>query len=504
MKLAYFLPALLAVTAGCAASNDDAANDLATGADAELTMGVQPWDDQAETEWAAWIGKIGEARESGRCTSVNACLNNANINPLKAASDPNLNVFADCADLPIELRGYFAMKTGRPFQYVSAIDSTSGGDPRYSKGNHPTAFRDAREFSSLQKMLSTISSDVHSGHFRMAGDVEGSDTYPVDVTKSTVKPGTIFYDPNGHVLLVYRVDPSGTVHMMDGHPDNSLTFGIFAEKFAVGGSSQGGGFRRFRPIEFDGQRFHRVPNARLTTSAAGFSATAQYGRGVGYYSWVRERLSNGAPLEPVTEFAELVDQLCFDIKDRALSVAHASGVANGPLGDVPPNIYGASGEWEELSTPSRDARLKASFRGMRRFIETTTDMVDQHSTAINWTRSRADLVAAYAAKWKPTLSSCSITYKNSAGGNVTLNLADVESRLFDLSFDPYHCPEMRWGAFPDHASEASTCVMDSAHKQRFDDERRQRNAIDREYGSPTPFSFGPDQPENVNVSELLN
>jgi hypothetical protein len=39
--------------------------------------------------------------------------------------------------------------------------------------------------------------------------------------------------------------------------------------------------------------------------------------------------------------------------------------------------------------------------------------------------------------------------------------------------------------------------------KRFNDERTQRNAIDREYGAPTPFSWGPAQPEDVSVSKLL-
>jgi hypothetical protein len=488
------------VSAGCA---DPGADTDAESAEADLTMGNKPWDDQAETEWATWIERIGEARASGRCRNVNACLNNREINPLKAQGDADLDVFADCADLPIEMRGYFALKTGRPFQFASEIDSTSGDDPRYARGNHPTAFKDARSYSTMQKMMSAISGSVHSGHYRMAGAVEDSDTYPVDVTSATVKPGTIFYDPNGHVLLVYKVDPSGAVHLMDGHPDNSLTFGIFSERFAVGGASQGGGFRRFRPLEFDGQTVRRVGNSRLATASAGFSAGAQYGRAAGYYPWVRERLSNGAPIQPVLEFGQLVDQLCIDLKERQTAVSRASSVANGPLGPVPANIYGASGEWEELSTPSRDARFKASFRGLRRFIESTGTMVDQNSAGIEWNGSRSDLIAAYAAKWVPERTSCSIAYKNSAGRNVTLTLADVEKRLFDMSFDPYHCPELRWGAYPSHTEEAASCVMDAAHKQRYEDERRQRNAIDREYGSPTPFSFGPEQPENVSLSEIL-
>jgi len=39
-----------------------------------------------------------------------------------------------------------------------------------------------------------------------------------------------------------------------------------------------------------------------------------------------------------------------------------------------------------------------------------------------------------------------ITYKKSDGSEVILTIADIENRLFDLSFDPNHPPELRWGA----------------------------------------------------------
>ena len=38
------------------------------------------------------------------------------------------------------------------------------------------------------------------------------------------------------------------------------------------------------------------------------------------------------------------------------------------------------------------------------------------------------------------------TYMNSQGAPVTLTLADLERRLFRLSFNPNHPPELRWGA----------------------------------------------------------
>lgn len=484
---------------GCAAEQaDDESSDEA------ITMGTRPWDEQAETEWATFVQKIGEARALGKCTSVNSCLNDPAINPYKKPTDAAVNVFADCADLPMELRGYFAVKTGRPFQFVNDVETGEpGADVRYGKGIKPAGFRDAREFQTVQALMAGISSDVHSGMYRIAGDVEDSDTYPIDITKDSVKPGTVFYDPNGHVLLVYKVEADGTVRLMDGHPDNSLTFGILSEKFAVGGASQGGGFRKFRPITFDGRAFSPTPNARLTGSKYAWSPTAQYGKGRGYYDWVRERLSNGAPMQPEQQFKELTGQLCADLTDRADSVARASRVANGPLGVVPPNIYGASGEWEELSTPSRDARLKASFRGIGTFVKETRSLVDQRSNKVAWSGTSATLTARYKAIWSDVSTTCKITYKNSAGASVTLSLADVEARLFDLSFDPYHCVEMRWGAHPTKSAEMASCRTDQAHMQRFADERKQRNAIDREYGNPTPFSWGPETPEDVNVSKLL-
>ena len=88
---------------------------------------------------------------------------------------------------------------------------------------------------------------------------------------------------------------------------------------------------------------------------------------------------------------------------------------------------------------------------------------------------------------------------------MTLRLDDVQARIYDLSFDPYHCAEMRWGASSNHAQEMASCASgDAAHLQRFSDERRMRNVIDRPPpGTPTPLDSGPDAPEDVDVPALL-
>ena len=59
--------------------------------------------------------------------------------------------------------------------------------------------------------------------------------------KESLKPGTLFYDPNGHVLLVYEIAKDGSVLMLDGHPDNSLTVQTFSSKYVRGRAVTGGG-----------------------------------------------------------------------------------------------------------------------------------------------------------------------------------------------------------------------------------------------------------------------
>jgi hypothetical protein len=374
-------------------------------------------------------------------------------------------------------------------------------DYRYTANNHPIAWSTAKTSPSMQALFTRLTNIYHSGFYRMAPEVENDDTYPIDVRPGTVHAGTIYYDPNGHVLLVYKVDAAGTVSMIDGHPDNSLTHTIFSDKLALGGRSQGGGFRNFRPINSRSSTLAYVPNAQL----ADFGDT-QYGRGHAYYDWVRSQLSGGRAIGPDQQLQLLADQLCVDIGDRVAAVDAGTHLASGPMGDVPPNIYGADGDWEAFSTPGRDGKLRASFRSIFAQVNDSVTKVKNGDPSVPWTGTAQSLVTALTGIWNQHLTSCSVTYTNSAGHAVKLSLADVQERIYQLSFDPYHCAEMRWGAHPGSADEDASCsTLDADHTKRFDDERRMRNAIDRPpAGTPTPLgSWGPDTPEDIDVGALL-
>ncbi len=307
----------IASTTGCASPSEDDDGDAQESVDA---LTARPWNAAAEQEFSAWVAGIGTARASGRCRTLNACMNDGTINTLRAAGDPNLDLFADCADVPMHLRAYFALKTNRPFKYVSDI-AGNGGDERYSAGNHPVAYRTASASAPLQRTLRTISDGVHSGFYRMAPEVQDNDTYTIKPSPTSIRPGTVYYDPNGHVLIVYRVDADGTIWTMDGHPDNSLTFGPLTEgKYAVGGRAQGGGFRNFRPERVVDGTIGYVPNSELPEWGDN-----QYGHGDTYVAWIRSQISTGPGPTPEQQLGLQLDQLCVDLGDRVRSSPRQAG-----------------------------------------------------------------------------------------------------------------------------------------------------------------------------------
>jgi hypothetical protein len=130
--------------------------------------------------------------------------------------------------------------------------------------------------------------------FRTAPAIESADFYQTRVTRKAIRPGTMFYDPNGHVLVVYALRPDGEVLTFDGHPDGYLTHGELTEKNVRGGATQGGGFKNFRPISCQDGRVLQAQNAAI----ADFGGTAPFersryqvaGQPVGFHAWVRNQL----------------------------------------------------------------------------------------------------------------------------------------------------------------------------------------------------------------------
>jgi hypothetical protein len=453
------------------------------------------WTAEDERGYREFVQALGEAN----CRSVNDCLHDP-ANTYRASDPPGAVFDADCADFAYVLRFYYAWKRGLPFSYADGVAARGGADDiRYSPNGNVVTSR--RQLTSGTQggldIINTMRDAVSSATYRIHPDLDGPlapDLYPVAIDRASIQPGTLIYDPNGHVAVVYRVDPDGRVRFFDSHTDYSLARSIYDPRFTRVGPSAGAGFKNWRPQALVGAvrqadgtlrggHIELARNARI----ADFSTEQFFGNGprpadanwasgtftlngekLDYYDYVRARLSASGELQfdPVKEVHELAMSNCADLQYRmqAVDIAIAAGMQNHSEPDrLPANIYGTNGDWETFSTPSRDARLKTAFKEMRDTVERFVTMYvrggDPHLHYLG-----DDMVGDLLATYRRDTQACELHYVRSDGSAVNLTYEDAVRRMFALSFDPYQCVERRWGATD--AAELSTC-HDSPVKQAW-------------------------------------
>lgn len=492
------------------------------------------WNENHEKTFGEFVAQIGEAVEKRKCNRVDTCLKSS-ANPFYKSDPAGLNYYADCADLPYYLRGYFAWKNQLPFSMISKMQpnlldngNPSDRDIRYSaRGNmivqrydiltQKTFFK-----TTVPSALTVLNKDIpgytFSANYRIPGNVDSQDLYtdfyPVKLNRQGVRPGTVIYDPNGHVAIVYKVTDDGHVFYIDAHPDNTLTMGLYTPKFVRSHPAQGAGFKRFRPLSlvdaklesnglYTGGYIVGTPNAQLkdfgteqffgtVPDPAGNWSKGKFtvkGNTVTYYDYVRMSLTLGEQhIDPLSDMAQLVADICVSLQDRVAAVdgARTSGIDKKPHpAKLPYNIYGTDGEWENYSTPSRDARLKVSFMDLLDQTKRNLTAWQKRDATIKYNGGNLaqDLYNVYAEKAK----ACQFSYTTSNGKSVLMNLEAGRQRLFAMSFDPYHCIERRWGArLPE---ELASCGDDANKTAWYTQEQWLRNQWERRYDARMDYGL---------------
>lgn len=477
------------------------------------------WTDSDERAFGEFVTAIGESN----CRTFDECLKGP-WNIYRASDPKGMFFYADCADLPYALRAYFAWKNGLPFSYVSAVAPIgASNDLRYSRyGNYAVRRTDVvaqadGSFPNARTVLNTVNNFVSSAMYRFAPDVsrgELFDFYPVKIARGSIRPGTVIYDPNGHVAVVYKVDDEGRIRFIDTHPDNTLTRGSYGKRFVRASAPMGAGFKNWRPMKLAGATKGpdgtwtggRVVLARdseiadwsdeqffgTETSEARQWQAARFvhdGTALDYYDYVRQALATGdVNYDPVAEMRLMIRELCDDLHYRvqAVDVAVAAGLhRQAQPSRLPDNIYGTHGDWETYSTPSRDARLKTSFVELRETVARFVEMAEAGDPKLSYDGGdiRRDLQAAY----KEEAGACNISYTASNGEARAMSFEEARSRVFDFSFDPYHCPERRWGARDE--AELATCPDGRDKTDWYKAQQRLRNQIERAYDVRMGFTL---------------
>lgn len=435
------------------------------------------WSEADEQGWRDFIAGLGESD----CATLDACLHGA-ANPFRGTDKAGVVFQSDCADLPYVLRFYYAWKRGLPFSFVSAVRAQGAArDIRYSPGGNAVSARfdvpsgAMSGYAIIQKIRDAISSAT----YRLHPDLENGDFYSPAIDPKSIRPGTVVYDPAGHVGIVYEVDPKGRIHFFDAHTDFSLTEMVYDLRFARAAPEVGAGFKNWRPIRMvDGHaQLARNKDIADFSKEQFFGPFTLNGETLDYYDYVRAKMAGGTLLfEPVPELRDMIWSNCSDLHYRAQAVdlAIAAGIQNRPEPSrLPDNIYGTEGDWETYSTPSRDARLKTAFKALRDQVQRFVEMVRRRDAHVRY--EGEDVVADLLKVYDRETRYCSVSY-----GAKSLSYEDARKRLFAMSFDPYHCLELRWG---------EACAGDAAKLAWYGAEQNLRNQIVRSYDARMGFTL---------------
>jgi hypothetical protein len=332
---------------------------------------------------------------------------------------------------------------------------------------------------SFGEYLRAVGDVVHTGSVRVSANDDNTDFYTVPLTQDTLRPGTVYADPYGHVLmLVQRVPETngspGVFLAVDAEPDGTVTRKrfwrgnfLFVHEPSLGSP----GFKRFRPIvqEKNGS-LRRLTNAEIAKNPdyGDFSLDQTKLSTEDFYDRMDDVMSP-QPLDPMRAMADAITSLDEQVKTRVTSIENGRKFQSTGKreADMPngPAIFETNGPWEDFSTPARDFRLLIAIDVVRGFPDHVVRRADRY--AISAGKSVADVKAELAGALSSELAARKFTYTRSDGSTWTLSLKDMVDRAGDLemAYNPNDCVELRWGA-ADGSDEAATCKRHAPAAQR--------------------------------------
>ncbi len=480
------------------------------------------WNRATENLYSAWIEKLFDAplEEALSWPALHDVLRDKSrnflFNHLSLREDEKgLIIRPDCADVPYFLRGYFAFKMGLPYGYSKCTRGGGGQAPRCAQWwniqneepppapppgqisaqggdlfgffGEPTAPPAAIKLPPKPQGLvpgfgyylrTTVANAVHSGNGRTAAGDDDTDYYPVPLKQETLRPGTVYADPYGHVLVIAKRlaqtgDAAGVILAVDGQPDGTVARKrfwrgnfLFAQDPALGSP----GFKRFRPIVAAKGGLRRLSNDEIAKNPeyADFSLD-QSQLGIEDFYDRMDDVMSPAPLDPSRAIKEAITSLEEQVKTRVTSVENGRKYQTGGGAEVAmpdgASIFETTGAWEDFATPSRDLRLLIAIDVVRGFPDRVARRPERYAMPAG--KSAADVKAELESLLASELETRTFSYTRTDGSQWTLKLKDVVGRMAELemAYNVNDCVELRWGA-PDTSDEASTCKRRAPEAQR--------------------------------------
>jgi hypothetical protein len=416
---------------------------------------------------------------------------------------------------------------------------------RYTKyGNKVNSHAVVKNGDNINGVMVKIRDAISTAHFRVRTDTWVGNAYPSfyspAIKRETIQPGTVLYDTDGHVAMVYEVTDEGTIFAIDAHPDNSLTRIEFNSEFNRSPIYTSGGFLNWRPLAYDSSaKLQAMSNQELAAQgklsfeqymgnhfvASSLDEEFNYKKAVfideqtklqvNFYEFVESRVRDpNSKIKPIEKFNEQLDLLCSNFKSRATSVDDAikAGISTQLHPDkLPANIYGTVGDWEVYATPSTDLRRRIA---LNEFAMKTKKMVASINFAkdSSYDYSGDDLVSDLRKAYETNANKCKIDITKSNGQKVSLTLASILANAYKLSFDPYHCAELRWGIYTN--ADYQACQVGGGNKvEWYIAQQKLRNSLERDTEVLTNLTIeeleqssnvGTDKQEVLDMKKVLD
>jgi hypothetical protein len=497
------------------------------------------WNRSSENLYSAWIEKLFDApldadpswkalHEVLRDRSRNFLFDHLGLRE----DQLGLVIRPDCADLPYFLRAYFAFKMGLPFGYSKCTRGGGGEPPKcYSwwniekeeprpappeqtlateipsmgsggaldmfrqpaatpvSGAKPEKRAEAKPYAPPPRppglapgfghyLRYAVADAVHSGSGRTLASDNNTDYYPVSLNQDELRPGAVYADPYGHILVLSRRiaqtdSTAGILYAVDAQPDGTVARKrfwrgnfLFAQEPALGSP----GFKRFRPVVREKNGMHRLTNDEIAKNAQyGDFSLEQTKLSIEDFYDRMDDVMSPAPLDPVRAITEAIASLDEQVKARVTSVENGRKYQSSARkdADMPDgaSIFETNGAWEDFATPSRDLRLLIALDVVSKFPDRVLRRPDRFAMPKN--KSAADVKAELEAVLASELPTHKFAYTRSDGSPWTLSLKDVIDRApaLEMAYNLNDCVELRWGA-TDKSDENTTCKRHAPASQR--------------------------------------
>ncbi len=481
------------------------------------------WNRHNENLYSAWIEKLFDAPldDSPSWRALHEVLRdkkrNFLFNHLGLREDQKgLIIRPDCADLPYFLRAYFAFKLGLPFGYAKCTRGGSGRPPRcpqwwnIKKEEPPPAPPTPKQTTQSGDIFGifaepaprprvkrqpqrprglvpgfgfylrrTVANGVHSGGGRTLATDNKTDYYSVPLDEQALRPGTVYADPYGHLLVLAKrvpqtADRAGILLAVDAQPDGTVSRKRFWRgNFLFSQNPKLGtpGFKRFRPIvRTKNGTLRRLTNEEIAKNKqyGDFSLDQTQLAVEAFYDRMDDLMSPD-PLDPLRAMTEAVTSLDEQVRARVTSVENGRKFQSKNSSEVAipngPAIFETTGPWEDYATPARDLRLLIAIDVVHKFPDRVARRPERY--AMPTEKSVADVKTELQAKLATELAARKFSYKRSDGSEWTLTLKDVIDRMakLEMAYNINDCVEHRWGA-PEGSEEAAPCKRRASSAQR--------------------------------------